>query len=345
MKANYFLGDSRFELREVPVRALRTGEVLVRVMAAGVCGTDVHIYHGEEGATPVNPPVVLGHEYAGVVEAVGEGVTAVHPGDPVTIDPNMYCGMCAACREGKKQFCDHMTALGVNFDGGFAQYCIAPQAQCLPLAPDVPFEVGALAEPVACCLHGVDLANIRLGDAVLIIGGGAIGLIMAQLARRAGAARVIVSEPVAYRREIALKLGADGVIDPLHEDVRARFDALTGRRGASVVIECVGHVAATRQAFDAAARGATLLLFSVPRPGATFDLPMMDVFKKELTIRGSFVNPDTHSRAVELINARCLNLAPLITHRFPLTRVEDAIKAQMGADSIKVLVSPWMEEA
>ena len=344
MKANYFLGNGRFELREIPLRDLQAGEVLVRVMAAGVCGTDVHIYHGEEGATEVNPPVVLGHEYAGVVEAVGEQVTAVKVGDHVTIDPNMNCGMCPACREGRKQFCDHMQALGVNFDGGFAQYCIAPQAQCLVLDEKVPFEVGAMAEPIACCLHGIDLANIRVGDAVLVIGGGAIGLIMAQLARLSGAARVIVSEPVALRREIALKLGADGVIDPLHEDVRARFNELTGRTGAPVVIECVGHVAATKQAFDAAARGATLLLFSVPKPHATFDLPMMDVFKKELTIRGSLVNPDTHSRAVELLNAGCLHLEPLITHRFPLPQVEDAIKAQMGSDSIKVLVKPWMDE-
>lgn len=344
MKASYFLGEGRFALRETPLRDLRAGEVLVRVMAAGVCGTDVHIYHGEEGATQVDPPVVLGHEYAGVVEAVGDDVTAVSVGDHVTIDPNMYCGMCPACREGKKQFCNHMTALGVNFDGGFAQYCIAPQAQCIRLSPDVSFEIGAMTEPVACCLHGVDLANIRLGDAVLIIGGGAIGLIMAQLARLSGAARVIVSEPVELRRKIALELGADGVIDPLTEDVRARFNALTGRDGAQVIIECVGRTSATKQAFDAAARGATLLLFSVPNPKATFDLPLIDVFKKELNIRGSLVNPDTHSRAAELINAGCLNLAPLITHRYPLAQVEDAIKAQMGSESIKVLVTPWAQE-
>lgn len=343
MQANFFLGNHQFELREVPLRGLKAGEVLVRVMAAGVCGTDVHIYHGEEGATQVNPPVVLGHEYAGIVEAVGTNVTAVKIGDHVTIDPNMYCGMCPACREGRKQFCDHMEALGVNYDGGFAQYCIAPQAQCLVLDEKVPFDVGAMAEPVACCLHGIDLASIRVGDAVLVVGGGAIGLIMAQLARLSGASRVIVSEPVALRREIALRLGADGVIDPMKEDVRARFDALTGRNGASVVIECVGHVSATRQAVAAAARGATVLLFSVPSPKATFELPLIDVFKKELTIRGSFVNPDTHSRAVELLNAGCLNLEPVITHRFPLDQVEDAIKAQMGSESIKVLVKPWMD--
>lgn len=236
-----------------------------------------------------------------------------------------------------------MEALGVNYDGGFAQYCIAPQAQCLVLDEKVPFDVGAMAEPVACCLHGIDLASIRVGDAVLVVGGGAIGLIMAQLARLSGASRVIVSEPVALRREIALRLGADGVIDPMKEDVRARFDALTGRNGASVVIECVGHVSATRQAVAAAARGATVLLFSVPSPKATFELPLIDVFKKELTIRGSFVNPDTHSRAVELLNAGCLNLEPVITHRFPLDQVEDAIKAQMGSESIKVLVKPWMD--
>ncbi len=345
MKSNFFLGNHQFEVRDMQFGVPGPRDVLIRNMAAGVCGTDVHIYHGEEGSAAVAPPVVLGHEYAGIVEAVGCDVTAVQVGDHVTVDPNMYCGQCPYCRAGKKQLCRGMVAVGVNFNGGFAEYSMVPEGQCFRLAPEVPFEVGAMTEPLACCLHGVDLAEIKAGQNVLVIGGGAIGLMMAQLARLSGAAKVIVSEPIEMRRNIALQVGADGVIDPIHENVRERFQALTGRDGAEVVIECVGKPIAVRQAVEAADKGAMLMLFSVPGPKDSFELPLIDVFKKELTIRGSMVNPDTHDRAVALINSGRLKIEPLITHRFPLEQVEAAIKMQMGSESIKVLVKPWEDNA
>lgn len=341
MKGSYFLGNKTFEVREHEIPVLGPKDVLVRNMAAGVCGTDVHIYHGEEGSAAVTPPVVLGHEYSGLVEAVGSDVTGIQVGDHVTIDPNIYCGQCPHCRVGKKQLCLNMVAIGVNFNGGFAEYCVVPEGQCFKLNPDLPYEVGAMAEPIACCLHGIDLAEIKAGQHVLVIGGGAIGLIMAQLARLSGAASVIVSEPIEMRRQIALQVGADGVIDPIHENVRQRFRELTGFDGAEVVIECVGKPVAVTQAIEAAAKGAMLMLFSVPSVGAKLEIPLFDIFKKELTIRGSMVNPDTHSRAVALLNAGRLQIEPLITHRFPLDDVEGAIKMQMSAESIKVLVKPW----
>ena len=341
MKGNYFLGNSTFELREHEIPEVGPHDVLVKNIAAGICGTDVHIYFGEKGASEVEPPVVLGHEYSGLVEKVGSEVTAVKVGDHVTVDPNMYCGQCAYCRAGKKQLCPNMVAVGVSFNGGFAEYSVVPEAQCFVLNPELPYEVGAMAEPLACCLHGIDLAEIKPGQNVLVIGGGAIGLIMAQLAKLSGAAKVIVSEPVEMRRQIAMQVGADGTIDPIHENVRERFAALTGFEGAEVVIECVGKPIAVKQAMEAAAKGAMLMLFSVPGVDSKFELPLFDIFKKELTIRGSMVNPDTHARAVALLNSGRLQIEPLITHRFPLEQVEDAIKMQMSAESIKVLVKPW----
>ena len=135
MKATYFLGNQTFEVREEPVPKAKPGTVVVRNYACGVCGTDVHIYHGEPGSAEVHPPVVLGHEYAGVVAEVGEGVTGLQVGDHVTIDPNIYCGVCDACRNGKKQMCSHMEAVGVTMNGGFAEYSIVPAAQALRLNP------------------------------------------------------------------------------------------------------------------------------------------------------------------------------------------------------------------
>lgn len=340
MKAAYFLGPETIETRDVPVPVPGMGQVLIRVAACGVCGTDVHIYHGDKGSAAVTPPVILGHELAGVVEQTGPGVTALRPGDHVTVDPNIYCGKCRYCRAGKKHLCENLFAVGVNRDGGFAEYCAVPESQCYPLAKDVPLRYGAMTEPLACCLHGIDRARITPGSTVLVVGGGAIGLLLLQLARLSGAARVVVSEPVAMRREAALRLGADAVIDPAREDLPARLEQELGEPGADVIIECAGMPAAVRQAFQAAKRGAVLLLFSVPQPGSTYTLPLEDVYQKELTILGSFINPDTHGRAAALINSGVIDLEPVITHTYPVERLDDAIRMQMSAQSLKVIVEP-----
>lgn len=343
MKGSFFLGNKRFEVREIAPRALAQDEVRLRVMACGVCGTDVHIYHGEAGSADVTPPVVLGHEYAGVVEEVGAGVRSLAPGDAVAVDPNIYCGACVACRDGKKQFCAHLQALGVTRDGGFAQTSIAPAAQCFKLTKNLSFREGAMAEPLACCLHGIDAAGIRPGDTVCVVGGGAIGLLMVQLARLSGASCVLLSEPAELRRRVGLAVGADLAIDPLNDDLTARVRAASGKSGADVVIECVGNTAATRSAFEAAGFGATVVLFSVPSPTATVPLPLFDVYKKELNIRGSFINPDTHQRAVALLNNGRVDVKPLLTHTFGIDALEQAILTQMGGDSIKVMVLPHGE--
>ena len=340
MKAAYFLGKETIELRQAPVPEPGPGDVLLRVAACGVCGTDVHIYHGDKGSAAVTPPVILGHELAGVVERVGPAVTSLRPGDRVTVDPNIYCGKCRYCRMGKKHLCENLYAVGVNRDGGFAEYCAVPETQCYPLADGVPLRYGAMTEPLACCLHGIDRARIAPGSTVCIVGGGAIGLLLLQLARLSGASRVALSEPVAMRREAALQLGADGVIDPVREDMARRLTQLLGEPGADVVIECAGVPVAVQQAFQAAKRGAAILLFSVPQPGSVYQLPLEDVYQKELTIAGSFINPDTHGRAAALINSGVIDLAPIITHTYPVDRLDDAIRMQMSADSLKVIVEP-----
>lgn len=334
----YGVGDIRTQEGEIP--KIRDKELLVQVKAAGICGTDVHIYRGEAGSAQVNPPVVLGHEFSGQVVEVGKKVTRFKPGDKVTVDPNIYCGNCRYCQNGQKQLCDHLTAIGVNKDGGFQEYCAVPESQAYGLEPEVSYEAGAMTEPVACCLHGIENIRIREGDVVVVIGGGAIGLIMVQLAKLQGASKVILSEPVEMRRRIGLLIGADGAVNPMEGDLSGQIQALTGTSQADVVIECVGITAATKQAFDIAGKGASILLFSVPKVDATFSLPMFDVYKKELKIYGSFINPDTHYRAAQLINSGRLDLKPIITHRYDLDHVSDAIAKQTESDSIKVIVVP-----
>lgn len=345
MKGSFFLGaDSapRFEAREMDLGEPGPEEVLIKVRACGVCGTDVHIYHGEEGSAPVVPPVVLGHEFSGVVEKIGSQVTVCKAGDHVALDPNIYCGRCRPCREGKKQNCENLYALGVNTNGGFAEYCMAPQTQCYVIDKGIDLDVAAMAEPLACAIHGIDNAGIKLGQNVLVVGGGTIGLLMVQLARLSGAAKVLLSEPVEVRRRLALEVGADAVINPLQEDINSVIRNVCGTEGADVVIECVGNPRAAAQAISAAGCGATVLLFSVPPVGAEVALPLMDVYKKELHIVGSIINPDTHQRAVDLINSGRLEIKKLITHVFDIEHLEEAILCQMGSESVKVIVRPGM---
>lgn len=337
MKASRFLGNKTFAVTDLPTPHAGPGELVLRNQVCGVCGTDVHIYYGEPGSADVNPPVVLGHEYSGEVVEVGEGVTGFAVGDHVTVDPNIYCGHCAYCQNGKKQLCPSMEAIGVTRDGGFAQYSRIPASQAFKLEPTVPWEAAAMAEPLACCLHGIDLAGIQVGDKVCVVGGGAIGLLMVQLAKLSGASQIVLSEPNEKRRQVGLQLGANAAIDPTRPDAQEAFAQVLGG-GANVVIECVGNVPAVKSAFQFAGKGATVLLFSVPKVDATFDLPLFDVYKKELTIKGSFVNPDTHARAVALINSGKVDFDPIITHRFTLDQLPEAIAMQMSDASIKVVV-------
>lgn len=336
----YFLGNQCIETRPLVLPEPGEGQVLVKVSACGVCGTDVHIYHGGKGSAEVVPPVILGHEFSGHIVKLGSGVTGLEEGQLITVDPNIYCGKCRPCRQGQKQMCHHMRAVGVNMDGGFADYCLVPYAQCVPVPEGTDPELAALAEPLACCLHGIDRVGIRPGENVLVIGGGTIGQIMLRLARLAGAAKVVLSEPVEIRRELAVRLGADAAIDPLHEDLPRRLSELLSRDGADVVIECVGNPRTSAQAIDAAAGCGRVMLFGVPNPDAVLQTKMHPIFQKELTIMGSFVNPDTHSRAVALLSSGQLKLKELITHRFPVSQLEEAIKMQTGTQSIKVLVKP-----
>ena len=337
MKASRFLGNKTFAVTDLPTPHAGPGELVLRNQVCGVCGTDVHIYHGEPGSADVNPPVVLGHEYSGEVVEVGEGVTGFAVGDHVTVDPNIYCGHCAYCQNGKKQLCPSMEAIGVTRDGGFAQYSLIPASQAFKLEPTVPWEAAAMAEPLACCLHGIDLAGIQVGDKVCVVGGGAIGLLMVQLAKLSGASQIVLSEPNEKRRQVGLQLGANAALDPTRPDAQEAFAQVLGG-GANVVIECVGNVPAVKSAFQFAGKGATVLLFSVPKVDATFDLPLFDVYKKELTIKGSFVNPDTHARAVALINSGKVRFDTIITHKFTLDQLPEAIAMQMSSESIKVIV-------
>ena len=312
------------------------GEVLVKVHACGICGTDIHILHGEH---IVKFPVIPGHEFSGEIVEVAPGVTNVKAGDRVTVDPNIVDHTCIFCRRGEIHLCENLTATGVNYDGGFAEYCKAPAAQAYPIPNEVSLDEAAMAEPLACCIHGIDRAGIVPGSTVVLLGAGSIGLILLQLVKAAGAGLVIVSEPDEKKRELAAGFGAEVVLDPTTDDVEAEVEKTT-RVGADVVIESAGRLETAQLALKLARRGGTVLQFGVVSPDKVIEVAPYDIFYKELTIRGSFVNPFTHARAVDLLDRKQVEVMPLVTHRFPLDDAARALDTAQGKDAVKVLLVP-----
>lgn len=339
MRSAVFYGkhDLRVEEHEAP--AVGPHDVLIQVKACGVCGTDVHIYEGDKGAAEVTPPTILGHEFAGIISEVGSQVKNYKPGDRVCIDPNCYCGACDPCRNGVAHYCENMIGYGTTVDGGFAEYCSVDERQVYLLGENTTFEQGAMAEPVACCLHGIDMCEIQPGHQVVVIGGGMIGLLMLQLAKLAGAAKVALLEPVENKREVGKKLGADICIDPMREDVKSRL-AECGMNWVNVVIECVGRPSTIEQAIDIAGNKAVVMMFGLTKPDEQIAVKPFQIFQKELVLKASYINPYTQRRALDLINSGRLDVSSMVYEVCGLNELEDVLSRPEIRANGKYIISP-----
>lgn len=324
MKSAYFYGKHDIRVEEAKTPEPGPGEVLIQVKACGICGTDVHIYEGDKGAAEVTPPTILGHEFSGVIAKTGSGVKDFKEGDRVCIDPNCYCGACDYCRSGEVHFCEHMLGYGTTVNGGFAEYCVVRASQVYRLGENTSFEQGAMAEPVACCLHGIDMCNIRPSHQVVVIGGGMIGLLMLQLAKLAGAAQVALLEPVEKKRDMGRRLGADICIDPLHEDVKERLKE-AGMTWIQTVIECAGLPATMEQAIDLAGNKGTVMMFGLTKPEEKILVKPYDIFRKELTLKASYINPLTQARALKLIDSGRLDVESMVCRTIGLSELADVL--------------------
>ncbi|MDO4156936.1 MAG: zinc-dependent alcohol dehydrogenase family protein [Oscillospiraceae bacterium] len=339
MKSAVFYGKHDLRVEESAMPKVGAEDVLIQVKACGICGTDVHIYEGDKGAAEVTPPTILGHEFSGVVAKIGANVTGVKVGDRVCIDPNCYCGKCDFCRNGIAHYCTDMIGYGTTVNGGFAEYCSVNQRQVYKLGDNTTFEQGAMTEPVACCLHGMDMCNIQPGSSVVVIGGGMIGLLMLQLARLAGAARTALLEPVESKREVAKKLGADVCIDPIHENVKAVL-AANGMNWVNTVIECVGRTSTIEQAIDIVGNKGTVMMFGLTKPDDTISLKPFEVFQKEIELKASFINPYTQKRALELIDSGRLDVSSMVYAVAGLDELADILsKPELRAKG-KYIISP-----
>lgn len=334
MKAALYLGEHQLVVKDIPIPEPGPNEVRVRVAYCGVCGTDVHIYHGDGGAADVTPPLIIGHEFSGVVDSVGSSVTKLKVGDRVSVNPNDMCGECWYCHNGMEHFCEKYTGIGTTVNGGFAEYCVASESTVYKVG-DMDLISAAMVEPLSCCIRGIDLCGIRPGNQVLIVGGGPIGLIMAQLAKLSGAT-VILSEPSHEKRDIARHLGADMIIDPIHVDIPTFLRKNDVRL--SHIIECVGSPALIEQTLEWAGKGAVIMLFGLTGPEAEITIKPDVIFKKELRITSSFINPYTYGRAIELLKTKKVDVTNMIKNIISLEELENALASDTLRKQGKVMV-------
>lgn len=329
MKAAVLRGPNDLALTTIATPAAGPGELVLRVRAATVCGTDLRILTGRK-TKGVRFPSVIGHEFAGDIVEVGAGVSAFAVGERVCVDPVVPCRACAYCKSGRENVCQHRQAIGYEFDGAFAEYvripAIALQAGNVFRVPaHMDFEAAALAEPLACCINGQRNADIRLGDTVLVLGAGPIGLMHAALARNSGARQVIVSEPSAARREAALSRGVDHACDPKATPLVPFVQGLTDSLGADVVIVAIGVPELTNEALAAARKGGHVNLFAGYTAGVSAAVDVNLIHYNELLVSGaSALTRRDYEVALNLLAAGRIDARSLITHRFG---VDDALQA------------------
>jgi 2-desacetyl-2-hydroxyethyl bacteriochlorophyllide A dehydrogenase len=313
-------------------------EVLVRVTAAGMCGSDRHLVSGEY---PGKPPVVLGHEFEGVVVAASRGAD-VAVGDRVTVNPNIECGTCARCTSGLVAHCERLSAYGVDRDGGFADLTrvLARQAHRLP--PTLEPGLGALSEPLSCCLRAMDLAGVQPGQSVAVIGGGVMGQLLVQLARLAGATRVILATRQRERRDLAEALGATATVDPSAADTGAAIAGPSGLvpGGVDVAFEAAGAEGTFDAAIASVRSAGTVMIVGAAPQQLTTSISPFDVFARELRILGSHLNPFTHERAAQLVASGALQLRPLITRTVDLADLPRLLREAPGRGEIKTIAVP-----
>ena len=312
------------------------GELLVKVEASGVCGTDRHLFHGE---FPCKPPVILGHEFSGIIEAVGKGVSRFAEGERVTVDPNIACGQCARCHEGRVNLCQNLAAIGIHRDGGMADYVIVPDKQAFMLPLELNPLFGAFCEPLGCCIHGIDIAAIKTGGSVVVLGGGVIGLLTVQLAKLAGATRIVLVTRQKSKRDLALQLGATAALDPAMNDFEASL-ILETSGGADVVMECAGVTETVEQAPRLARPGGKVVIVGVVSQGLKVSYEPFDLLFREVSILTSFLNPFTHHRAADMISAGKIKVEPLISRVVTLAKAPSIIANPPQPGEVKVLIVP-----
>jgi L-iditol 2-dehydrogenase len=330
MKVATWRGSDRFSVDDAPEPVVKPGWVLVDVQAAGICGTDIH---ATQGLFPWTPPLIMGHEYTGVVREVGRGVTRSLIGKAVACEPSYGCGKCPECAEGRVSQCPGATRVG-----GFAERVALPVACVHRLPAGLDPVTAALTEPAACCLSGLEQFRMPKDATVVVIGGGIMGLLTMAIAKARGAKRLVLSDPIEDRRKAAKSLGATVVIDPTRENLRERVMSLTKGRGADVMCEAVGKPELVAEALALTRPMGYLQLVGVNPKGSALPLDLFDVHYREIRLGGAFGRGSAFKRALALLPK--LKAKKLVTAQFPLAKVSDAFAHATAGRGAKTVITP-----
>lgn len=340
MRVAMYYSNSDVRTQELPVPEIGPGELLLKVEASGICGTDVLEWYRKDRV-----PLVLGHEVAGTIAGVGEGIDDYQVGDRVAAAHHVACGVCHYCLSGHETVCE--TLRTTNFEpGGFAEFIRLPAANVergiYPLPDEVTFEEATFIEPLACVFRGQRLAGLKPGQTVLVIGAGMSGILHVQLAVASGAGKVVAVDVVDYKLEAARRLGADLALNAT-DDVAGALKSINEGRLADLVVLCAGAPSAIRQALECVERGGTILFFAAAQEGAKIPETINDIFwRREVTLLSSYAGSRAdHVAALELIRARRVLVAELITHRLGLDEAAEGFRLVAGgSESIKVILKP-----
>jgi L-iditol 2-dehydrogenase len=343
MKALVLTEYCRMELAQVARPEPGPRDLLVRVRACGICGSDVHGYDGSTGRRI--PPIIMGHEAAGVVEQVGAAVEGFRPGDRVTFDSMVSCGDCAYCRRGDANLCDRRQVLGVSCaefrrDGAFAEYIVVPERIALPIPESMTFEQAAMLEPVSVAVHAVNLTPLTLGDTAVVVGAGMIGLLVIQALRVKGCSRIIAVDLEDSKLALARTLGADQALNPQSVDVPNVVRQLTGGRGADVALEAVGATDPIRTAILSVRKGGTVTLIGNVAPKV--ELLLQPVVTRQIRLQGSCASNQEYPACIDLVARGAIRVDELISARVPLEETAAWFDRLHAGDpaTMKVIVNP-----
>ena len=343
MQAMLLTAEKELQLTDLPCPETGPHDILVRVRSCGICGSDVHGYDGSSGRRI--PPLVMGHEAAGVVEAVGDAVHDVAAGDRVTFDSTVYCGTCHFCRRGEVNLCDNRMVLGVSCGdyrryGAFAEFVVVPDHIVYPIPDALSFDEAAMIEAVSVAVHAVNRTPVTLGDTAVVVGAGMIGLLIVQVLKHAGCARIIAVDLAEERLALATQFGADHVLRADAVDVAAEVQALTEGRGADIALEAVGASVTVQSAVSCLRKGGALTLVGNLSP--TVDFPLQAVVTRELSLFGTCASQGEYPVCIDLMARGVIDVKPLISASVPLAEGPDWFERLYAQEPglMKVILNP-----
>lgn len=326
MKAVLYDAAASYRITEVDTPTPAAGEVLIKVIQVGVCGTDLHLHHGDFDAVF---PLIPGHEVVGAVAALGEGVTRFAIGEQVTVNPNVPCGYCSYCLAGRVILCENGQGLGTNIPGFFAEYACVPELLVFSVE-GLPVDTAVFTEPAACAMHGVETLQIRPGSTALVIGAGPTGTLLAQLIATGGASWVTVAGPTSFKLDTISGLGIDNTVLIDRDDASGNVAALRAASptgdGYDIVVEATGSTTVGEICVPLTRNGGTVLIYGVTRAQETVAFHPFDVFRREITIKGSFAEMTSFGAAIAALHTGRVKTAGIITHRFPLAEYGAALE-------------------